>query len=185
MPDYNYDELTKCITDRANNVRKRNTHIGQEDLVQQGWLIALEALPYYDHSKGTLRSYLVSVLDRRLNRYVGITNSPVKISHRVSSPPGKEDIEDIICTSPILTPEQIVAKGEIMEKSFQILRTHLEGSANADEVPSCLLGELPKGLDTANKNRIYKAVSRAKRKLRQVSNLRHLFDALKAGSHDY
>lgn len=73
-------DLEPTVRQAANCLaRKWRWGFDLDDLVQQGWVIALDAIPKYDPGKGDLCGYIYTAIHRALGNYLTKTTSAVTI----------------------------------------------------------------------------------------------------------
>lgn len=115
-------EIAAAVEARARRLVAAGVPVERAELVNEGWRLALEALPHFDPDRGTVGAYLWPILRAELGKAVARFLSPITLSDqaaRAAAPVelgAVDDVEDVGAT-----PEQLVAEAEARARAFGVM----------------------------------------------------------------
>jgi RNA polymerase sigma factor (sigma-70 family) len=112
-------EITAAVERRARQLAAAGIPVDREDLVQEGFAIALAEMERYDPEMGSVGAYLRVVLRRALGRVVARWLSPVSLSDGAAADAERYEVVDVDeQPDEGASPEMLVAEAEARARAF-------------------------------------------------------------------
>lgn len=106
-------QISEAVDRVARALARAGAPADVEDIAQEGFAVALQALAGFDPTRGALGGYLQAVLRPTLGKTIARWADPYSISDRRARCPGmpeRADIDDLVDES--FSPEQLLALAE-------------------------------------------------------------------------
>ncbi len=124
----------------AGKIGRRCWSVPQEDLAQEGLLVAMTAQKHYDPEKGPLLGYLYRAVTRHLINYVYEAGSPVTYKHRRSEL-GTVRSAEITELSPLMADVDTAAEVAQIEWQNAVLSRLLDLAGADGYVVTCVVND--------------------------------------------
>lgn len=145
-----------------------------DDVIQEGNILLLKAIKYYDSTKGSFTTYLFNILSRNLYYVMGISNCAVEFGKTKGESYKKIKRELYLGMS----DEDIISHNWISERQFRLVKPFLLGELSLDEIidNEIVLSYEDMGIQkvidfdsvSAKNKVIYKAIDKLKPKQKKI-----------------